>query len=145
MNCPGCVAFCGGHEHGAFEGHAPQQCVDSLDKLFAEYAGLPLSHSDIVVVQMLFFSTTMGTPTVQEAARWHEHFGLAQQPNHRVLIGPAALRDASYDSVPGYWLIDRDFTVVKDATGHSPRDNLYTELLPAVSELLQQSASARPQ
>ena len=145
MSCPGCVAFCGGQEYGAFEGHAPQQGLGSLESYFGEYTGgVDLGDEDITVVQMLFFNPAMQTPTVEEATRWHEHFRLAERQNHIVLIGPESIREASYASVPGYWLVDRDFVLRTDSTGHNPRDDLYSELMPLVPKLLARAASAAP-
>ena len=44
--------------------------------------------------------------------------------------------DATYRMIPGFQLVDRDFVLRSDSTGHRPTHNLYTELLPMVGELL---------
>jgi len=39
--------------------------------------------------------------------------------------------------IPGFFLIDKDFILRSDSTGHRPKHNLYTQLLPELSVLLQ--------
>lgn len=142
MSSPACIAYWGGHRHGAFEGRAAQDGLEALESYFPDYAGVELAHPDIAVVQLLLFNAAMQPPTVQDAMRWHRHFQLAARPNHHVLIAPEALRTAAAASVPGFWLVDRDFALVMDATGHRPRHNLYTDLMPAVQKLLARAAAA---
>ena len=42
----------------------------------------------------------------------------------------------SYDMIPGLQLIDKNFLLVCDATGHHPKSSLFGELIPSVSKLL---------
>ncbi len=41
-----------------------------------------------------------------------------------------------YNLIPGFQLIDRDFVLRYDASGHHPRDSLWDDLLPAIPRLL---------
>ena len=143
MSCPACVAYCGGGTHGAFEGAEPQQGVDSIDENLERFAdGTEIDDPNIAVIQMLFFNMSLQNPTQLEAAKWARHFQIDRSPNHFVVIGPESLRNKTYSKVPGYWLVDKDFVVRCDATGHHPPSNLYTDLLPMVPELLSAEASA---
>ena len=47
------------------------------------------------------------------------------------LIGPA-----SHAMIPGFQLIDRDFVLRFDASGHRPRHDLWRDLMPAIPGLL---------
>ena len=143
MNCPACIGFCGGAEYGAFDGAQPQAGLGSIAENFERFAGgVDIDDENIAVIQMLFFSGSMKTPTQAEAQRWAEHFQIERHPNHYVVIGPEALRQKTYDSIPGYWLVDRNFVLQCDATGHHPASNLYTDLLPMVPKLLRVAAGA---
>jgi hypothetical protein len=84
----------------------------------------------------------MNTPGVADARAWAEHFGLADRPNARVLLGDDRYKahQATYDMVPGFYLVDRDGTLLLDATGHHPADSLYADVAPRVAALL----GARP-
>ena len=53
------------------------------------------------------------------------------------LIGPA-----SYRMIPGFQLIDRDFVLRYDATGHRPRHDIWRELMPALPSLLAEVGSS---
>ena len=64
------------------------------------------------------------------------NYGLDQKPNHVVLIAPEAMRQPSYDMIPGYLLVDRDFVLRQDATGHHPADNLYESLIPSIPRFI---------
>ncbi len=49
------------------------------------------------------------------------------------LIGPA-----TFKMIPGFQLVDPEFRLRWDATGHRPRHDLWGELLPALPRLLAQ-------
>lgn len=138
MTCPACQEFSGAHRYGSFEGVVPQPGLPSIEELFPRYTnGLSLSDERIVFVQLLLYSMSMGTPTSDDARRWAEHFKLAQLKNYFVLVGTKdLLGPASYNMIPGFQLIDRNFVMRADSTGHQPRHNLFTELLPMVPRLL---------
>lgn len=57
--------------------------------------------------------------------------------NHLVLAGTKELLgDASYNMIPGFHLVDRNFIFHSDSAGHTPRHNLVTHLLPMIPKLL---------
>ncbi len=144
MNCAACQAFSGAHDRGAFEKVQPQRGIRSIEKLLPRFAGgLSLDDERIIFVQVLLYSMSMGAPTTEDARRWAEHFQLDRSKDEVVLAGKKELlgRD-SYNLIPGFQLVDKNFIVRSDSTGHNPRDNLYTELLPKVRELVEESASA---
>jgi len=145
MSCAGCIGFCGGEEYGAFEGVEPQQGLASIDEYFERFAdGADIDDPHIAIIQMLFFNLAEQTPTIADAGKWARHFQVDRRPNHHVLIGPESLRDKTYPNIPGYWLVDKEFVLRSDATGHHPPSNLYSDLLPMLPELLHDEASVPP-
>ncbi|MDV6032997.1 MAG: hypothetical protein F9B45_23510 [Phycisphaera sp. RhM] len=51
--------------------------------------------------------------------------------NQIVLRGdPSMLSRQTYEMIPGFQLIDRDFVLRSDSCGHHPHDDLYKDLLP---------------
>jgi len=138
MNCPACQAFAGAHEAGGFEGITPQKGLSSIEKLFAQHAGVPFGTDRLVFVQVLLYSMSMKAPTADDARRWAEHFGMERSSDRVVLAGePWLLGTASYDLIPGFQLVDRNFVLRSDSTGHQPRHNLYTHLLPMAGRLVE--------
>ncbi|HEY7651815.1 MAG TPA: hypothetical protein VIG07_03245 [Methylomirabilota bacterium] len=144
MTCPACQSFAGAHRLGSYEGVAPQEGLPSIEELLPRYAqGLSLSDDRIVFVQLLLYSMSMGPPTPADARQWAEHFRVDRGKNHVVLAGTKELLgQASYDMIPGFHLVDRNFILQVDSTGHRPRHDLFTELLPMVPRLLGPRAAA---
>lgn len=142
MNCPACQAFSGAHDVGAFENNPVQSGLSSFRKLLPAYAGgLRFPHKDIIFVQLLLYDMNLDPPAPDDAARWARHFGFEKANREIVAVSPQDLRsDASYNLIPGFQLIDRDFILRSDSTGHSPRDDLYRMLLPMVPEVLKLGA-----
>jgi hypothetical protein len=140
MTCPACQAFAGAHRRGPYEGIRPQGGLPSIEELVPQYArGVSLSDDRIVFVQILLYSMTMGAPTPEDARKWAEHFGIDRARNRIVLAGTREfIGQASYDMIPGFQLVDRNFILQFDASGHRPRHNLFTELLPAIPRLLEE-------
>ncbi len=137
MNCPACQAWSGAKEYGSFEGIKPQWGLPSFRKDFERYSDVSFNHPKIVFVQILLYNMQMGAPSINDAKRWAEHFSLKKENNHLVLAGTKDyLGKASYDLIPGFQLIDKNFTLRYDATGHWPKDSLYDELLPGVKKHL---------
>lgn len=140
MNCAGCQAFCGAHRPGigAFEGVTPQPGLMSVDECVARLGqGATLDDPDVVHVQLLLYSMNMDAPTPADAKRWADHFKMDRNRNRVVLAGePWLVNSASYEMIPGFFLVDRAFVVVSDSTGHHPKDDLYRFLIPALSKLL---------
>ncbi len=45
-------------------------------------------------------------------------------------------RSATYQKIPGFHLIDREFVLTHDSSGHHPEDDLYRDLLPALGQMV---------
>ena len=137
--CEACIAFAGGHQRGAYGGVSPQRNLPSIDELARRYGGVELDRQEIVVVQVLFYSQRMTAPTPAEVRDWALHFGLERSEN-RIVLGaePYLLSPETYAMIPGFHLIDQDFVLRYDSSGHAPRHNLYTELLPSLRRLCEQ-------
>ncbi len=134
MTCQACQAFSGGHDFGPFREVQPQSNLVSIEKSFPKYAeGGSLANPQIVFVQLILFNMDMDAPSLQEIREWAKHFKLAHKPNTYVLAGTPemACRD-SYDMIPGFLMIDKDFILRADATGPDPKHNLWRELLPSI-------------
>ena len=100
---------------------------------------MSLDDERIVFVQVLLYDLSLGAPTVDDAKRWAKHFRSGRSKGAVVLVPKKDLRGpGSYNLIPGFQLVDRNFVVRSDSTGHHPRHNLYTELLPAVRGLLEE-------
>jgi hypothetical protein len=139
MPCRACIAFAGGHERGPFDGIRPQEDLGSIETYAREYGGVDLADERIVVVQILFYSPSMAAPTPEDARRWAAHFGLERSRNRVVLIAEDnLLGTATRGMIPGFQLVDKNFVLRYDSTGHAPRHDLYTELLPSIRGLLEQ-------
>lgn len=142
MDCPACNAFAGGNRPGVggFEGTRPQKGLPDTRQMLERYAGVSASDARLVHVQLLLYDMERaGAPTLELARRWSKHFGFGDGENEYVLVGePYLIGRASYAMIPGYQLVDRDFVLRYDATGHRPRNDLWRELLPAVAALLEE-------
>jgi hypothetical protein len=141
MDCPACNAFAGGNRPGStgFQGVDPQRGLPSVDEILRDYAGgASLSDDRLVLVHLLLYEPgRQGPPDVEAARLWAEHFGLVESDNMIVLVAEDYLiGPASYRMIPGFQLIDRDFVLRYDATGHPPRHDLWRELMPAIPSFL---------
>lgn len=138
MNCAACQAFSGAQRYGALQNNAVQPGLESLEALFPRYArSLKLPHPEIVVVQILLYDMEMHMPEKTHAKIWAEHFRKEKNQNFFVAVSPLDLRgQASYNLIPGFQLIDQNFALRVDSTGHNPMHNLYTQLLPSAPVLL---------
>jgi len=141
MDCPACNAFAGGNRPGllGFQGVQPQRDLPSIEEMLDRYAGgISLSDDRIVLVHLLLYRPGRdGPPKLETAQRWAKHFGLEASSDVIVLVGePYLIGPASYNMIPGFQLIDANFVLRFDATGHHPKHDLWRELLPAVSSLL---------
>lgn len=110
----------------------------SIEEYFARYTGGRTLHSDdLSFVQIIIYNLHLKAPRPFELAAWRTHFGFDRHPSTFVVSGGEALANqASFKMIPGFLLLDKDQTVLFDATGHAPRHNLYTDLLPAAARLL---------
>jgi hypothetical protein len=138
MNCPACQSFAGAHKKGPYGNITPQRGLDDFEGYFNSYTGgLSLEDDGIVLVELLLYDLTLGHPTVKDAKGWAEHFGMKSENNHFVVIPAADMRNkASYDLIPGYQLIGKNFKLRSDSTGHNPKDDLWRKLLPMVPKVL---------
>jgi hypothetical protein len=128
MTCLACQSWSGGQfEHPPAQGNG-----FSIEKDVAQYArNLNLSDKRVWFVQVLLYNMQMQTPTSEDVARWKKRYEINRGENYFVFAPKNDLRGrASFDLIPGFQLVDHKMTVLKDATGHSPKDNLYTDLLP---------------
>ena len=140
MPCPACVAFAGGQDRGAFEGIAPQRDLQSIHHYARKYGRVDLDRDDVVFVQVLFYGPNLNAPTPSAAGSWAEHFGMQRANNEVVLAAePYLLSATTHAMIPGFQLIDKDFVLQYDSTGHSPRHNLFSELLPNIRRLCGES------
>jgi len=132
--CAGCQAYAGGNQVGGFRGIAVQPGLESIHEYARQFAKIDLGHHrDVVFVQLLLYGKAMREPTQSEVKRWANHFGLQRTDHQIVLRGdPALISQATYDRIPGFHLIDRDFVLRFDSSGHRPHDDLYRDLLPAL-------------
>jgi len=147
MDCPACNAFAGGNRPGAsgFQGIRPQGGLPSVEEILAQYAGgTSLADDRLVLVHLLLYEPgRKGPPSVETGRLWAEHFGFEESENTTVLVGENYLiGPASYNMIPGFQLIDRDFVLRYDASGHRPRHDLWRELMPALPSLLAEVDSA---
>ena len=91
----------------------------------------------VVFIQLLLYGMVMEHPSVSDLKLWSDFFHL-NQPNEFVFAGKHDLRGtASYNLVPGFQLVDKQFRLRMDATGHSPRHGI-CELLAMVPQLLKE-------
>ena len=139
MTCPACQGFSGAKQRGTFGGVDSDGGLPSIDDLLVQYARGASLGDDLVLVQLLLFDMKMGAPTADDARAWAAHFHRDAAKHQYVLAGgPALHNQTSYVMVPGFQLVDRGFVLRWDATGHTPRHNLYTELLPAIPAILEE-------
>lgn len=134
--CKGCQAFAGGKEHGGFGGFQVQPGLESVEYYARKFADVQLGSDQVVFVQVLLYGEDLSSPTAIEVAQWAEHFGMDRDENKIVLQGdPSMLGPQTYDMIPGFQLIDRDFKLRSDSCGHHPKDDLYRHLLPLLGQL----------
>jgi len=144
MDCPACNAFAGANRPGSsgFRGVKPQSGLPSIDEMLKQYAGgISLSDDRIALVHLLLYRPgRKGPPDVQMAQLWAKHFGIEASENMLILVGePYLIGTASYNMIPGFQLIDADFVLRFDSSGHHPKHDLWRELLPAIPSLVKGS------
>jgi peroxiredoxin len=149
MSCPACQAFAGANraQPGPFADVRPQDGLQSIEEYVERYAGgVRLDDPRLVHVQLLLYDLrAAGAPTLEQARRWAAHFAPDGDGAPVVLVGDERLIGrASYEMIPGFQLIDRDFVLRVDSTGHEPRHDLWTELLPQLGRLLAEVDAPRP-
>ena len=136
MSCPACQAFVGGDKKGGLNGVVPQGGLPSMDSLLAQQ-GISAQDPRLVRVHMLLYGPTMAAPSLKEAQAWAEHFDFGKRPNEVVVFADSSFQNAgSYNMIPGFQLIDRNFILRSDSSGHNPKNNLYKDLLPLLKRSL---------
>lgn len=140
MNCPACQAFSGANDIGAFQGNAVQKDLISFKKMVAKYIpSLRLPRKDVVFIQLLLYDMQMQAPKPEHAAVWAKHFGLSKKRQEIVAVSTQDLRGAaSYNLIPGFQVIDKKFVLRSDSTGHNPKENLYSTLLPTLLKVIKE-------
>jgi len=138
MTCRACQAFSGAHKYGPYKGIEPQANLEAIEASFPRYTqGESLSNPRIVFVQLVLFDMDMKAPKPEAIREWAKHFKLAHKPNTYVLAGtPEMVSQESFDMIPGFFLIDREFVLKGDATGHKPQHNLWREVLPSIPQAM---------
>ncbi len=138
MTCPACNGFSGGQTRGGVGDIVPQQGLYSIEQYLPAFGGgVTLDNRNVVLVQIMLYDLYEDAPDMEDVRVWAEHFGFDRNPNVYVVFSEHDLRGlASYLMIPGFHLVDRQSVVRYDATGHWPEHDLYTELLPAVPQLL---------
>jgi hypothetical protein len=140
VDCPACQAFAGANMKGVgpLRSCTPQKNLQSIEEYTQQYAGVSLDDPRLVYIQLLLYNwTQQAPPTLDEAREWAEHFGADRRPNRLVLVAAAEMiGPASYAMIPGFQLVDAEFVLRADSTGHNPRHNLYSDLLPQLPNLL---------
>lgn len=138
ISCPACQAFAGGNKVGSFKGVAPQQGLSSFEEYMRQYAGgASLDNPKIVFVQLILYNMQLQAPSLTEVQEWARHFRMTTARNRYVLVGESNMvGNASYNMIPGFQLIDQNFVLRSDSTGHNPTNDLYRHLLPTLKSLL---------
>lgn len=130
--CKGCQAFAGGNKHGGFAGVSVQKDLGSIHDYARQFGQVELG-KDIAFVQLLLYGKDLHAPTSEETRGWAKHFHMDAQKRQLVLQGTSdMLGPQTYELIPGFQLIDKDFVLRYDSSGHHPRHDLYRQLLPAI-------------
>jgi hypothetical protein len=138
MTCPACNAFAGANRLGGYQGITPQKGLPSIEELLPRYAeGVELGDENIALVHVILYDLKMQAPKPDDAKKWYRHFGMSDYDNIYVMAADQRfIGQASYDMIPGFFLVDQDFVLRSDSTGHHPRHSLWQHLLPMVGKLL---------
>lgn len=111
--------------------------MPSLDDAARDYGGVSLDDEGLIVVHLLLYGFDMEAPSVDDAREWAEHYRLDERSNHVVLVGePNMLSSSTYAMIPGVQVVDRDFVLRYDGAGNRAPHDLWTEVLPGVSAVL---------
>lgn len=139
MSCSGCQALSGGHKYGPYKGVRPQPSAKSIEEYVQAFGkGIQLTDDRLVFMQIIFFNTSMKAPQPSDIKGWIGHFDMNRSPNFIVLGGTQKLANPSIrKTIPGFFLVDKNFILRHDAAGHKPKSNLFTELIPQIKALIQ--------
>ena len=139
LTCPACHAFAGGNEPsvGHFRDITPQDGLGSIDSYAQRFGKLSLDHPDVVFVQLVLYGMDgQSPPSIADVQAWARHFGMDRYRNEVVFVGDARfINPETRRLIPGFHLIDRN-GILRAVHSNDPRhDNLFTSLLPTLSEL----------
>ncbi|MEZ6187325.1 MAG: DUF4034 domain-containing protein [Planctomycetota bacterium] len=109
-----CVAYTAGSDAEPFRGTAPYPGVRASDERMAEHS-LSRDSPHLLRVHVLFFDDHLAPGSLEVARAWDAHFGLSERANTHVFVAdPRYANGDTYRLIPGYHLIDRDFTFVSN-------------------------------
>lgn len=115
--------------------------MPSLERATIDYGSIDPAREDLITVHLLLYGLDGGAPTLEEAQNWSEHYDILSRSNHVVLLGDARMLGPKTRSmIPGLQLIDRNFVLRYDSAGRRSPHDMWTELLPAVRDLLAEPA-----
>ncbi|MBI3651543.1 MAG: hypothetical protein HY231_11050 [Acidobacteria bacterium] len=142
MSCAACNAFSGagdGYIKG-FKGTEPQPGLLSIESYLPKYSqGVRLDDPHIIYISLILYNASLQPPTLAEAQDWSQHFQHSAKPNRVVLFADASfIGPASFAMIPGFHLVDANFVLRSDASGHNPRNDLFRDLLPMLGDLVRQ-------
>jgi hypothetical protein len=136
MNCPACLAFSGAHHVGTLSGISPQNGLLSIEEYLTQ-GKIDIHDERIQLVQLLLYDLNMKGPQFEEATLWRNKFDIGKNDHHWVISGGNIMQNqASFDMIPGYYLLDTNGYVISDSTGHNPKDNLFSQLIPLLNQKL---------
>jgi len=140
MQCGACNAFSGGNLVGAFPNSKVQGNLRSISEYVAQYGkGMRLDDPNIVFVQLIIFNMRNEAPALADIRAWSKHFRFEGSANHYVLAGTKdMISNVSFNMIPGFQLIDQNFILRSDSTGHHPVHDLYRHLIPLLRNLVLQ-------
>ncbi|MBZ0114893.1 MAG: hypothetical protein K8J08_20700 [Thermoanaerobaculia bacterium] len=75
----------------------------------------------------------MRPPKESDARLWADHFPSVFYRRIVAVQTRSLISKASYDLIPGFQLVDRDFVLRSDASGHQPRHSLTEHLFPRLA------------
>jgi len=136
MSCAGCQAFAGGNQLGPYGDLASQPNLQSFESYFRRYAGFGLNSGKVNYVVAVVYNDKLQSPDAKDLSDWRSHFQL-DQPYTHIVSGPDLASGETFRMIPGFMLLDMNQVVLFDSTGHHPKHNLYTELLPGVRDLFE--------
>ncbi len=138
MNCPACQAYSGAHKYGPFRDNTVQEYIHSFEDIFYKYIPqLEFNDRHVIFIQLLIYNMDMDHPSMKDAINWGRHFRISSKKGHYTAVSLVDLRNQdSFKMIPGFQLIDRNFILRSDSTGHNPKDDLYYRLIPHLDEIM---------
>ncbi len=127
-----------------FPGQHAQVGMPSLELAALDYGQIDPGLLDFVTVHLLLYGLDGKAPSLADAARWEQHYGLHEKSNHLVLVGtPQMLSSKTKSMIPGLQLVDRNFRLRYDSAGRRAPHDMWADLWPGVSGLLSERPTPR--